>query len=63
MGPIAIFLSLRAQVRTLRSFRRDVLRTLYWQQRTKYPSITTLIESEAVLRSFTFTFGLPFYHA
>jgi hypothetical protein len=40
---------LYAQVRMLRSFRRDVLRSLYWQQRTKFPAITTLHESEAVL--------------
>ena len=32
----------------LRSFRREVLRSLYWQQRTKFPLISKLSESETV---------------
>jgi hypothetical protein len=46
----------------LRSFRREVLRSLYWQQRTKFPSITLLPESEAVCTAVIFLIILNYTH-
>ena len=45
----------------LRSFRREVLRSLYWQQRTKFPSITLLPESEAVCTAVIFFDNFKLY--